>query len=119
MSFMFDLPLFLTGPLLVAVLVGTSILGLHWFRKTQLPRFRFGDGDAEYNAAMLASIMVFYGLATALTAVNVWETYVRVEEITKQEASALAVLYRDVSQYPEPIRSVLRDEIRTYTQQVI
>jgi hypothetical protein len=119
MGFLFDLPLILSGPLLVAVLVGISTLGLHWFRKTQLPRLRFGDTDAEYSAAMVASIMVFYGLATALTAVNVWETYVRVEEITKQEASALAVLYRDVSQYPEPLRTVLRDEIRAYTHQVI
>jgi hypothetical protein len=68
---------------------------------------------------MVTSIMVFYGLATALTAVNVWETYVRVEEITKQEASTLAVLYRNVSEYPEPIRGVLRDEIRAYTEQII
>jgi hypothetical protein len=44
---------------------------------------------------------------------------VRVEEITKQEASALAVFYRDVSQYPEPARSVLCEQIRAYTEQVI
>jgi len=118
-DFLFDLPLILSGPLLVAVLVGFSLLGLEWFRRTQLPRLRFGDSDAEYSAAMVASIMVFYGLATALTAVNVWETNVRVEEITKQEASALAVLYRDVSAYPEPTRSIVRDEIRRYTHQII
>ena len=119
MDFLFDLPLFLSGPLLVALLVGVSLTGLEWFRRTQLPRLRFGDNDAEYSAAMVASIMVFYGLATALTAVNVWETNVRVEEITKLEASALAVLYRDVNAYPEPTRSVVRDEIRTYTDQII
>jgi len=78
--------LILSGPLLVALLVGVSVLGLEWFRRTQLPRLRFGENDAEYSAAMVASIMVFYGLATALTAVNVWETNVRVEEITKLEA---------------------------------
>jgi len=44
---------------------------------------------------------------------------VRVEEITKQEASALAVLYRDVSAYPEPIRSDLREQLRAYTAQII
>jgi hypothetical protein len=119
MDFLFDIPLILAGPLLVALLVGISVLGLHWFRKTQLPRLRFGDTDAEYSAAMVASIMVFYGLATALTAVNVWETNVRVEEITKQEASSLAVLYRNVSEYPDPIGGVMREEIRTYTDQLI
>ena len=43
MDFLFDLPLFLSGPLLVALLVGTSLLGLEWFRRTQLPRLRFGN----------------------------------------------------------------------------
>jgi hypothetical protein len=119
MDILFDLPLMVSGPALIAVLVGGSILGLNWFRRSQLPRLRFGESDGDFSTAMVTSIMVFYGLATALTAVNVWETYVRVEEITKQEASSLAVLYRNVSEYPEPIRSVLREEIRTYTDQLI
>lgn len=119
MGFLFDLPLILTGPGLIAVLVGVSLLGLEWFRKSQLPRLRFGEADGDFSTAMVTSIMVFYGLATALTAVNVWETYVKVEEITKQEASSLAVLYRNVSEYPEPSRGAMREEIRTYTEQLI
>ena len=119
MDFLFDLPLILTGPALIAVLVGVSLLGLEWFRRVHLPRLRFGDGDGDFCTAMVTSIMVFYGLATALTAVNVWETYVRVEEITRQEASTIAVLFRNVSAYPEPARSVLREEIRAYTEQLI
>jgi len=119
MGFLFDLPLILTGPLLIAVLVGASLAALGWFRRHQLPRLRFGSGDVEFGAAMLASIMVFYGLATALTAVQVWEGYEKVKEITEQEASSLATLYRNVSQYPEPPRTVLRERIRAYTYQVI
>lgn len=119
MDFLFDLPLILTGPVLIAVLVVASLVALGWFRRRQLPRLRFGDGDVEFGAAMLASIMVFYGLATALTAVQVWEGYERVREITEQEASSLATLYRNVGQYPEPLRSALRERIRTYTYQVI
>ena len=119
MDFLFDLPLIVSGPLVIAVLVGISLFGLHVFRKSFLPRLRFGEGDGDFCTAMVTSIMVFYGLATALTAVNVWETYVRVEEIIKQEASALAVLYRNVSEYPEPVRGALREEIRAYTDQLI
>ena len=119
MDFLFDLPLIVSGPVLIAVLVGTSLLALTWFRKHQLPRLRFGDTDVEFGAAMLASIMVFYGLATALTAVQVWESFEKVKEITEQEASSLAVLYRNVSQYPEPARSALRMQIREYTYMVI
>ncbi len=114
-----SLPLFVSGPALIAVLVTLSILSLNWFRRDQLPRLRFGHGDSDFNAAMLASIMVFYGLAAALTAVHVWEVYEKVEQITRHEATSLAVLYRNVSGYPEPVRSVLREDLRAYTDQVI
>ena len=119
MGFLFHLPLILTGPALIATLVGVSILALNWFRKNHLPRLRFGEGDVEFSAAMLASIMVFYGLATALMAVNVWEVHEKVKEVINHEAASLAVLYRNVSEYPEPLRRVLREEIRAYTDQII
>lgn len=119
MDFIFNLPLIVVGPVLIAILVGTSLVSLNWFRKHQLPRLRFGEGDVEFGAAMLASIMVFYGLATALTAVQVWEGYEKVKEITAQEASSMAAFYRNVSQYPEPLRSAMREQIRGYTEQII
>ena len=119
MRFLFDLPLIVSGPLLIVILLGVSLSGLQWFRKHRLPRLRFGEGDVEFSAAMLASIMVFYGLATALTAVQVWEAYEKVKEITEQEASSLGALYRNVSEYPEPVRSELRESIRTYTHHII
>ena len=119
MGFLFDIPLIVKGPALVAVLIGVSLLSLNWFRKHQLPRLRFGEGDVEFSAAMLASIMVFYGLATALTAVQVWEGYEKVKEVTELEASTLGAFYRDVSEYPEPVRSVLREQVRKYTYRII
>jgi hypothetical protein len=119
MGFLFQLPLIVTGPILFIVLVGGSIVGLNWFRARVHPRLRFGEGDGDFNAAMVASIMVFYGLATALIAVNVWEVYEKVKEVTHHEAAALAALYRNVSEYPEPVRSVLREEVRAYTHRVI
>jgi hypothetical protein len=42
-----------------------------------------------------------------------------VSKIISQEATALAVLYRDVSAYPEPIRSQLRKEVHDYVDYVI
>jgi len=119
MGFLFDLPLIITGPAIIAILVGVSLMSLSWFRKHRLPRLKFGEGDVEFSAAMLASIMVFYGLATALTAVQVWEAYEKTREITEVEASTLAAFYRDVSEYPEPSRSLMREQIRDYTHGVI
>ena len=68
---------------------------------------------------MVHSVMVFYGLALALIAVNVFETYADVSKIISQEATALAVLYRDVSTYPEPIRPQLQKQVRDYVEYII
>ena len=63
--------------------------------------------------------MVFYGLAVALIAVSVWQSYSDVAKTLSQEATALAALYRDVSSYPEPIRPQLQKGLRDYTDQII
>jgi hypothetical protein len=119
MAFLSDLPLFVTGPALVLALVSIALTGLGWFRKHQLPRLRFGEKDADFGAAIVASIMVFYGLAAALMAVHVWEAYEHIKSVTKEEASSIAVLYRDVSGYPEPVRGELRRDLAEYTDQII
>jgi hypothetical protein len=68
---------------------------------------------------MVHSVMVFCGLALALIAVNVFETYADVSKIISQEATTLAVLYGDVGGYPDPIRSQLQKELRDYVDYVI
>jgi hypothetical protein len=68
---------------------------------------------------MLQSVMVFYGLAVALIAVSVFQTYSEASKVVTGEATALNAIYRDVSSYPEPIRSDLQKELRDYTDQVI
>jgi hypothetical protein len=101
---LFDLPLVITGLAIIVSLCLFAIGGLLLIRRRVLPRLRIHDEDSHFCGAMVCSVMVFYGLALALIAVNVFETYADVSKIISQEASALAVLYRDTSAYPEPIR---------------
>jgi hypothetical protein len=54
-----------------------------------------------------------------LIAVNVFETYADVSKIVSREATSSAMLYRDISGYPEPMRSRLQAELRGYVFQVI
>jgi len=115
----FDVPLIITGPIIVGSLCLFAIGGLLLVRRHVLPRLRIHHEDAHFSGAMVHSVMVFYGLALALIAVNVFETYADVSKIISQEATALAVLYRDVSAYPEPIRSQLQKELRDYVDYVI
>jgi hypothetical protein len=118
-NFFFRLPLVVSGLVIVALFCLFAIGGLLLVRRFVLPRLHINHHDAHFCGTMVHSVMVFYGLALALIAVNVFETYADVSKIVSQEATACAMVYRDVSGYPEPIRSRLQGELRGYVFQII
>jgi hypothetical protein len=118
-TFVFDLPLWLTGPAILIVLWIFSTIGLGVVRRRVLPRLHIEDHDSHFVGTMVHSVMVFYGLAVALMAVNVSETYTDVTKLVSGEATSIAALYRDVSTYPEPIRAKLQGQLRDYVEYTI
>src|SRR3954449_639515 len=116
---MLDAPLVILGPAIILSLAVTALIFLLLVRRFVLPHLRVTEGDSELSGAVVQSIMVFYGLALALIAVNVWQTYDSVSTTVSQEAISFAALYRDVSGYPEPIRGKLQAEVRGYVDQII
>jgi hypothetical protein len=119
LEFLFDLPLVVTGPAIIGSLCLFAVAGLLVVRHRVLPRLHIQAGDSHFTATMVHSVMVFYGLAVALIAVNVLETYTDVSKIVSGEATALAALYRDVSSYPESTRMELQRELRDYVEYLI
>lgn len=115
----FDIPLAIAGPAIIVALGLYSLIGLQLVRRFILPHLRVQIADSEFGGAMLQAVMVFYGLATALIAVGVWQSYSDTAKLVSGEATALAALYRDVDTYPEPFRSTVHAEIREYTRYVI
>ena len=118
-EFLFDLPLAIIGPAIVGSLCLFAIGGLLVVRRRVLPHLRVYVEDSEFSGSLVQCVMVFYGLAVALIAVNVSQTYSDVSRIVSREATAVASLYRDVSCYPEPIRTGLRQGLRDYLDYVI
>src|SRR3954471_20458184 len=118
-DFLFQLPLAITGPAIILFLCLYAVGGLTLIRRRVLPRLRVHPEDSECTRAMVQAIMVFYGLALALIAVSVWQTYSDVGKIVSQEATAVAALYRDVSGYAEPSRTQLQNELSRYVDQII
>ena len=116
---LFDIPLVLAGPVIIGTLCLFAVVGLLVVRRKLLPRLRVEGGDSEFTGAMLQSVMVFYGLAVALIAVSVWQTYADTSKLASQEAAAVAILYRDVSLYPEPQRTELQQAIREHLDNII
>lgn len=119
LEFIFDIPLAIAGPTIVLILCLYSVIGLLLVRRFILPRLRVQIADSEFGGAMLQAVMVFYGLATALIAVGVWQSYSDTAKLVSGEAAALAALYRDIDTYPEPFRSSVHADIREYTRYVI
>ena len=119
MSFLYDLPLWIVGVVLVVVMTGLAAVGLFWVRRRVLPRFQIADEDGHFTSTMVHSVMVFYALTVAMIAITVWETYDAAAKIVSEEATALATLYRDASAYPPPTQVQLQDALREYTKSVI
>ena len=116
---LFDLPLMIVGPAIVILLCAFALGGLAIFRSLFVPHLKLGPEESAFTAAMMQAIMVFYGLALALIAVNVWQNYNDAARTVTQEATAISALYRDVSTYPEPVRSQLQKDLREYVQYII
>lgn len=118
-DFLFDLHLAIVGAGILILLCGFALGGLAIFSRYILPRLKLGPDESVFTSAMMQAIMVFYGLAVALIAVSVWQTYTDAGATTSKEATAIGVLYRDMGGYPEPLRSELRRELREYLEYVI
>jgi hypothetical protein len=118
-EFVFDLPLWISGSGIILGLCLFALGGMVLVRRKLLPRLRVAAEDSEFTGAMVQAIMVFYGLAVALIAVSVWQTYSDANGLVSNEAACIAALYRDVSMYPEPERSALQQDVRDYLEFVI
>jgi hypothetical protein len=119
LEFLFDLPLVVTGPAMLILLCLFAIGGLLLVRRRILPRLRITVADSEFSGTLVQSVMVFYGLAVALIAVSVFQTYSDTSKLVSGEATSLAALYRDVSSYPESVRPRLQGALRDYVRYVI
>jgi hypothetical protein len=119
MSFLYDLPLWIVGVVLVVVMCSLAAIGLHVVRRRVLPRFHLAEEDGHFISTMVHSFMVFYALTVAMIAITVWETYDAAARVVSGEATALGTLYRDASAYPSPTQAKLQDALRAYTEHVI
>ena len=82
----------------------------------------FSDDHESRNGVidiLVAGTGLFYGLLLGLIAVGAYTNYSNADDAVSREADAAGVLYRDVSNFPEPQRSELRAGISHYIEVVI
>jgi hypothetical protein len=115
---LYDLPNWQFGLLTVVVFIVFSMVGLALSRRAIL-RFIGKHAHNDMVSFYLAAVGVFYGITLGLIAVGTYTSYSEADSIAAQEAASVSALYRDVSSYPEPARTVLRNQLKEYARIVI
>jgi hypothetical protein len=110
----YELHPFWAAIVLVIFVETVSLAGLLLMRRFVISRLGYRDLPNEPVSGTVQAIGVFYGITVGLIAVGVWNTNSNSTSLVSNEATAIAVLYRDVSGYPSPIRDELRAKLREY-----
>ena len=118
MLWIYSINVWLFCALAIAAWVVFSLAGL-FLTRGLVARLWAGQPHNDIVSFFLAAVGVFYGISLGLIAVGAWQNYAEVETKVSQEASSLAALWRDVSDYPEPARADMRALLKRYTRLTI
>lgn len=119
MLWLYDLPTWIMGLLIVGAFTVLSVAGLYATRGFVRAMAGPSPGHNEGVDAYIGAAAVFYGIVAGLIAVAAWEQFAGYDDKVTQEAGAVATLYRNVATFPEPYGSKLSEELRAYTRAVI
>ena len=115
MYWLYDLPIWVFGPLTVAVFVAIGLAGLYLTRNWVQRVHRAEHTSNDIVGFYMGAVAVLYGVSVGLLAIGAWATYTDVQGRVDHEAVALGALYRDISAYPEPARTIMQEDLRNYT----
>ncbi|SFF35116.1 bestrophin-like domain [Spirosoma endophyticum] len=119
MRWLYNLPTWSLALLIVALFLGLALLGLSF---THRRLHRSGAADSIDNGTVgwfFSAVSLLYGLLLGLLTVAAWGSYNQATLIASQEASATAVLYRDLAAYPDTTRDAMRKQLRDYLTVIV
>jgi hypothetical protein len=116
MSWIYDYPSWLIGPLFVVAFIAVTWAGIFLTRATVHSWLHREEHANEMVASALSNYFVLFGILFGLLAVATYQNYATVSDIVDKEASSLSAFYRDFSAYPQPFRSQLQNALREYRQ---
>jgi hypothetical protein len=108
------LPPWIFGIIIVSAFVILSTVGLFLFQRLAHRRLQLSQHLNHQIIFFASMIGMFYSLTAGMIAVGVWTTYRQMENVVSSEATSIGCLYRDISGYPEPSRTQIQGEVRTY-----
>lgn len=120
MEWIHDIPLWLFGVGTIVTFVSLSVLGLY-IKHRSVRHLSQGAMMIDNGVVgwFFSGIMVLYSITLGLVAVATWQNMTQLSGISSAEAASIAALYRDVSGYPDPLKTQAQQELRTYTTMII
>ncbi len=119
LDWLHDLPQGLGAVLVCAAFVIPTLVG-SWLLQPSVARLFQGERDINTVLGfLLNTFALYFGVLLALLSIAVFENHSRAQDAVDREAAGLIKLYRDVRQYPEPIRAQLSGTLHKYTDEVI
>lgn len=115
----YDIPNTLFASFVMGSFITIAVIGQRLSRRWVK---RIVGNDGQYNELVgttLATVGVFFGITLGLISVGAWENFAAVHLSVNQEVSAINVLYRATSLYPEPSNNFLRKDLKEYVRFVI
>lgn len=119
MYWIYDIPTWILGILIISSIVLFSCLGLVFSRTYFYNRYRISADTNDAVSMFVSSMGMLYGLLLGLVAVATWENYTSIDSIAAKEATSLSQLYRDVNTLKNPIKAELQQNIKDYLVDVI
>jgi hypothetical protein len=107
----------LLGFLIVVIYVGLSISGLLLLRKYYSYHRRKRHNDIA--GFIFATLGVIYAVILAFIVVVTWGDYDKANDLTKNEANALASLAQDARAFPPEVSSRIKEDLTAYVNAII
>ena len=115
----YDLPNWKLGLLIVSIIVSGSILGYLVSRRTVRKLLGSSDRYNDVVSWVFTGVGVFYGLALGLIAVATWENYSDIDAHASKEAALIGALFDNLDGYGPPYQAALEGQLRAYTRFII
>lgn len=115
----YTIPLWIGLPAFVLIFVTVS-WGIVLALRSWVLRTSAGNGEWDRVLGYAVAVYgVFYGVTLAMIAAGAYANFSEVDSIVLDESSSIAVLYRDASGFPDPVRDELQSALVEYTREVV
>lgn len=114
-----EIPLWLFGLLTVVAFNAAALGGLVGARQLGHGLGLYALVDNDTVGWIFSAILVIYAIAIGMIAVATWTNASAASSVASQEASHIAVLYRSLMGYPQPLQNEIKDVLTRYLKSII